>query len=852
MSLQPYNHAHSLSSMNSLNIHQTPLKNALERISSGMRINRSSDDASGMAISEKMRSQIHGIDRAIRNSQDGISLIQTAEGALQETSAILQRMRELSVQASNGSLNSGDRQEIQREVDQLRDEIDRISTATEFNTKKLLNGDATAAWKSTDPDRINAVVRDRVATGNYRIDTMARVGQNQILKSNIMALQSGAFAGDILTNGTMLGDVANESGVVGVAAASELRTGMGDERMYKVNVAAASAGAEFVSGMPPEIFSVVGDIGSIMGYYQQPGSQFQVRGTEDTATTTLTTGETVMSSGINMTPGVHGYLEVEFLAGLHFEDEDNGDATVFPEGARVRFIDVKTGNRGEWAFAELNKNDAYLDLDTNSVRGWSTLTSGGQVPVGNIFDATDDEDNRLYFGHGDRVQAGDKMLLSLDAGMNLQGTMTIGAGALKVDERFVDGDIEREIRGAHYVTYTANGLQNMDLEDGNKYLDYYLPQLDETTGALNVGSITLDMRASVDGTMVDELVPVELRGEGQMVSTYTRLEDIEAFVTADGIDTFEHPQRITLYANSRRTDVVLNGHDTVRDMVDKFTHAITHKTDGLAINLDNVAINKHVADFVGRGEGVAESDNAVEGTLLLRSLFNGAQGAISMVADQKVIDSLNLHELQSAKENEYAVEVYDAHRGVQVGSALVADGTMSNVIAGVDVNIEGNIGVYASWNESERTISFEAGRQKTSTYLSIVDTALRFHVGPNDEHSVAMNISQMDARSLGVDNLVMISPESASSAIGSIEKALELVSTERSRLGAIGNRLDHTVDSLSVAEENLQSAESRIRDADIANEISTMTSKQVLSEAARAMLAQGNQLPRGLIQLLNN
>ena len=111
-----------------------------EKLSSGFRINRAADDAAGLAISEKMRSQIRGLNQASTNAQDGISLIQTAEGALNETHSILQRMRQLSVQAANGTETDEDRSNLQDEVAQLQDELDRIAETTEFNTMKLLDG----------------------------------------------------------------------------------------------------------------------------------------------------------------------------------------------------------------------------------------------------------------------------------------------------------------------------------------------------------------------------------------------------------------------------------------------------------------------------------------------------------------------------------------------------------------------------------------------------------------------------------------------------------------------------------------------------------------------------------------
>ncbi len=135
---------HNIASLNTyrqLTINNTAGSKSLEKLSSGYRINRAGDDAAGLAISEKMRGQIRGLNQAERNSQDAISLIQTAEGALNESHSILQRMRELAVQAASDTNTDDDRAELQKEIEQLTSELDRISTDTEFNTMKLLKGD---------------------------------------------------------------------------------------------------------------------------------------------------------------------------------------------------------------------------------------------------------------------------------------------------------------------------------------------------------------------------------------------------------------------------------------------------------------------------------------------------------------------------------------------------------------------------------------------------------------------------------------------------------------------------------------------------------------------------------------
>jgi|SRR5690625_1667514 len=140
---------HNISALNThrqLGANNNAVQNSLEKLSSGLQINKAADDAAGLAISEKMRGQIRGLEQAQNNAQDGISLIQTAEGALSETQDILQRMRELAVQSSNDTNTNEDRGELQQELNQLANALNDISSDTEFNTKKLLDGSVTEGF----------------------------------------------------------------------------------------------------------------------------------------------------------------------------------------------------------------------------------------------------------------------------------------------------------------------------------------------------------------------------------------------------------------------------------------------------------------------------------------------------------------------------------------------------------------------------------------------------------------------------------------------------------------------------------------------------------------------------------
>ncbi|MFA0815012.1 MAG: flagellin [Anaerofustis sp.] len=156
---------HNISALNALrqlDNNNTAVSKNLEKLSSGYRINRAGDDAAGLAISEKMRGQIRGLDVAQQNAQDGISLVQTAEGALTETHSILQRMRELAVQSSNGTYQDEvDRENLNKEVTSLKSEIDRISSSTQFNKINLLDGSLSEA----DPSGLNTAFSSSVFTG---------------------------------------------------------------------------------------------------------------------------------------------------------------------------------------------------------------------------------------------------------------------------------------------------------------------------------------------------------------------------------------------------------------------------------------------------------------------------------------------------------------------------------------------------------------------------------------------------------------------------------------------------------------------------------------------------------------
>lgn len=229
---------------------------SMEKLSSGLRINKAGDDAAGLAISEKMRAQVRGLNQASSNAQDGISMIQTAEGALNETHAILQRMREITVQASNDTNTGDDRKAIGDELVQLKDEINRISQTTKFNGKGVLDGSLTTSL---------GVSGVKVGAAAAAASAISKVDVSKAAAGTVYTLTAGTAADELTATATIAGKTVSETvklgansqtvsfaslgisfEVAGTNAAADIRTGL--VTLGNVTTAAGDGSASFLIG----------------------------------------------------------------------------------------------------------------------------------------------------------------------------------------------------------------------------------------------------------------------------------------------------------------------------------------------------------------------------------------------------------------------------------------------------------------------------------------------------------------------------------------------------------------------------------------------------------------------------
>lgn len=333
---------YSMNILGSMNKAQSNLGTAIQRLSSGEAISSSFDNPAGFSISEKMRSYILDLKSSSNNAQNGISYLQTAEGATNEITSMLQRMRELSVEASNGLYTAGDRQELQKEMTQLKAEIDRISDSTEFNTKKLLSGETTGAWNS-GTNRISALITGPVADGNYDISLDVIPGKNQVDTSQILTIKDGKLGAQVNNGGSSNITIVREPNNVGIT----------NGRDYEVTVA-------------DRITS--GDTANLVSSYKQNGNIFAT-GPVGTA---ISTSES-------------GYMEIEFI-------ENSDTANLAGTRFRMRFISAETGTEGQWVEFASGVNDSLS----------GTYTANGmnvsfQIPITSSASSTVTEGDKLLF-----------------------------------------------------------------------------------------------------------------------------------------------------------------------------------------------------------------------------------------------------------------------------------------------------------------------------------------------------------------------------------------------------------------------------------------------------------------------
>ena len=768
MALSIINNSTAIGAQSSVNNANSSLTKTIKALSTGLRINSAADDASGLAVSEKLRAQISGLNKAATNAQDAISMLQTAEGAMGSMTSMVQRIRELAVQAGDPAYTSNDRAMLQLEVDQLKQEIDRVSSSTEFNTKKLLNGDAAALWSASNGD-IEAIIKGAAAEGNYKISYDIDPGRNAVYKSNIMRLGEGQMSYDINRNGTSITKFDNIQGM--------LRTVDTSTAGITVTVkgsAATTASAVFTGG--------TGGMNS---------AAMTAAGFTSTALATATGGNS---------------YSIEF--------EAVGDRSASGTGQiRFRVMNTKTGELSEWKTASVNSAGNVLNASAIST-GLAGLDKPVLTSAAVTFTATAAWTN------------GDKMLV------NVAGVKGSAANTASIHIGSTGSTLHITAGATNSATATTHTV--------------YTSQMDKA-GNVYYGSIDVTFE---QGKIVTGNASIDILGEGDVASKYTKLSQLSQFTNADGRMVLDNTQEISIYAgNGKTAKVTLEGSDTIADLENKLTSALVDQL-GMGADVTNTSattVNNNLVKFV---ETKGTGDRAVAGTFVIQGAVLGDDSNLTFVGDEGVLNALGITQIQKASDSALNVRVQDAHTGAFIGEDTVTDGRLRNVIQGVDIDIIPSSAANITFDTASNTMKFLAKDKPEVAYLHIKDNSTVAAIGANEGQTLDISIGRLDTKSMGIDGVNVATFDDAQSSITKLDMALEQISKARATAGAQMNRLEYTINNLNTTRENMVAAESRIRDLDIAVASTNLAAQQVLMQSATAMLAQANQIPSYAMQLL--
>jgi flagellin len=339
---------------------------------------------------------------------------------------------------------------------------------------------------------------------------------------------------------------------------------------------------------------------------------------------------------------------------------------------------------------------------------------------------------------------------------------------------------------------------------------------------------------------------------GLTASGTEKLSQIAQFYDSSGKFLLANDQVITItQGDGKQATFNISGQDTLDSVAQKFANAITNTgTNGLGQSAIAGVTVSDVARFLGTAD-VASQALSVAGTFVLSSGKVDQDGNINVIADQGILNAFGFNEVKAATASTYGVTITNATTGATV---LASTNIAGNQVLGllnknVDFKFDANAATLQSYNSDQGYFSAIATATAT-TYIHLVNNSQTFQIGANEMQNMDAAIGNMKAAALGVDNIQITNVRDAGRAITKIDAAITRVSDQRATLGAVQNRLDHTNNNLGVATENITASESRIRDANMAKEMMEFTRLNILTQASNAMLAQANQQPQQVLQLL--
>jgi flagellin len=556
---------------------------SMEKLSSGLRINRAGDDAAGLSISEKMKSQIRGLSQAERNVQDGISLIQTAEGGLNSILASLQRMRKLAVQASNDTLTDGDREKIQNEVAQIKDEIEGVAESTTFNELKLLDGTYCGI------DNIISTAKSSAVTGNKYISSSGLIieaGENDSLEFLIGGLTKNITleAGNYSSSG-LLYEINNKLNLKNIDVTASYSNGTYGNLMFISNI----------SGEASSIESISGNAATSMLLQKQYGNTtaFAVTGWTDIypdVTITAGNNDTLnfdidgINHSITIAPGTYSTLtaggESDLVKVLNDAFTDAGlnirTYIVGVEGNETdpkRVIDFEIyESEGTHTFGNVGGNARSILMDKIEYPAWKSIDSSGTVS-GNCTGFPASITGNVNLSSGLTITGGVNDILSLKVdgvwkSITLNdGVYTSASLLAEINDQLTASEVNIT------ASYSGNNLRLIHNENGTEHT------IDDV-GGNSVSSLLINVEPGKDA-IIEQGKDISLQVGANAFNNFS-IKISDARISAMGIGDINVLTRIGAQSAMDKIDYAINKVSSERSKIGAYQNSLEHISNNIS------------------------------------------------------------------------------------------------------------------------------------------------------------------------------------------------------------------------------------------------------------------------------
>ena len=793
MAMVVKNNMSALSALNTLNTNTTALSKSLKKVSSGMKINSAADDASGYAISEKMRVNIRSLNQANANAQNGSSMMKVAEGAVSSTVEILKTLKEKAINAANDTNTDADRQTIQKELDQSIDQIDDNANVT-FNGKYLVDGSKNSKGAAT-----------------YTALT------NQSLSQDTTA-------------DTKLVDLASRSG-------DSLELAVNDQ----VTVSYVQAGKTYSASFKITEDSTLQDIFNAAEDIDKDSKIFATSNNE----AVKAAGGVTSASSVSAEEKAIDYLKSQLAS---------GGATDF------------TAAGGNNSYTATGKYDGATDGKIGDGAGVDITATSYKDPNGDDYDA-----GSLYTGLVNADKAVNKAEVAL--GSYTKGSATNSGSAKTLGEALEKAGInDWDGRAASLETSAmAEKLKTALADPTNDKLQASLDAYREDVADLDTAKTNFDTAYTAYTDAKKQLTALEKQ---KAISDAQANVDTQKKALTDSLDA--------AIADTTTNKQLVYNKTGLKD--DGSGYNGTAEAAAATSSALREEVSKQFSADLDAALGIADAAKQKDGVAAVLGAYKGgAAGATALIADGTALKAA-IDALAAAKGNMNALDyasLKDAQEQVVskfTGPAILSGNTVGvNAAGNVVETASGEKGITITANQAgiggqisgfNISVSDSEGKVKKSANASLdafsetvraqnksEDNAVSLQVGANANQSIKIGLTDMRSEALGLKGadgttLNISTQTKANAAINVLDNALAKALDQQTTIGSVESRLEYTQSNLTTASENVTAAESVIRDADMAKEMTEYTKNNVLMQAAQSMLSQANQSASNALSLL--